>query len=85
MKNLSVTENLKHRCMLQLLFAGGLRIGEVINLKLTNVQSDRNLLLIQGGNEKKDHTTLLSQRLLECLSLTIKPISSRYDSLEADR
>ncbi|PTX18205.1 site-specific recombinase XerD [Pontibacter mucosus] len=64
---LSVTENLKHRCMLQLLYAGGLRIGEVINLKLTDVQSDRNLLLIRGGKGKKDRTTLLSQKLLENL------------------
>lgn len=64
---LSVTENLKHRCMLQLLYAGGLRIGEVINLKLTDVQSERNLLLIRGGKGKKDRTTLLSQKLLESL------------------
>jgi integrase/recombinase XerD len=67
LKILSVTENLKHRCMLQLLYAGGLRIGEVINLKLTDVQSDRNLLLIRGGKGKKDRTTLLSQKLLESL------------------
>jgi integrase/recombinase XerD len=64
---LSVTENLKHRSMLQLLYAGGLRIGEVINLKLTDVQSERNLLLIRGGKGKKDRTTLLSQKLLESL------------------
>ncbi|RDV10752.1 integrase [Pontibacter diazotrophicus] len=63
-KILSATDNLKHRCMLQLLYAAGLRIGEVINLKLTDVQSDRNLLLIRGGKGKKDRTTLLSQKLL---------------------
>ncbi|WP_181308928.1 tyrosine-type recombinase/integrase [Rufibacter sp. XAAS-G3-1] len=66
-KILSATENPKHRCLLQLLYAGGLRIGEVINLKITDVQSGRNLLLIRGGKGKKDRTTLLSQRLLECL------------------
>ncbi|MFD2515398.1 tyrosine-type recombinase/integrase [Pontibacter locisalis] len=64
---LSATVNLKHRCLLQLLYAGGLRIGEVINLKTTDVQSDRNLLLIRGGKGKKDRTTLLSQKLLESL------------------
>ncbi|WP_246001043.1 tyrosine-type recombinase/integrase [Pontibacter diazotrophicus] len=64
---LSATDNLKHRCLLQLLYAGGLRIGEVINLKLTDVQSDRNLLLIRGGKGKKDRTTLLSQKLLQSL------------------
>ncbi|WP_299756939.1 tyrosine-type recombinase/integrase [uncultured Pontibacter sp.] len=64
---LSATANLKHRCLLQLLYAGGLRIGEVINLKISDVQSDRNLLLIRGGKGKKDRTTLLSQKLLESL------------------
>ncbi|WP_460879804.1 tyrosine-type recombinase/integrase [Pontibacter rugosus] len=64
---LSATANLKHRCLLQLLYAGGLRIGEVINLKITDVQSERNLLLIRGGKGKKDRTTLLSQKLLESL------------------
>ncbi len=64
---LSATDNLKHRCMLQLLYAGGLRIGEVINLKLTDVQSERKLLLLRGGKGKKDRTTLLSPKLLENL------------------
>lgn len=64
---LAATDNLKHRCMLQLLYAGGLRIGEVINLRLTDVQSSRNLLLIRGGKGKKDRTTLLSQKLLGSL------------------
>ena len=50
---LNAPANLKHRCLLQLLYAGGLRIGEVINLKLTDVQSGRNLLLIRGGKGKK--------------------------------
>ena len=64
---LEATGNLKHRCMLQLLYAGGLRIGEVINLRLSDVKSDRNLLLIRGGKGKKDRTTVLSQKLLENL------------------
>jgi site-specific recombinase XerD len=49
--------------MLQLLYAGGLRIGEVISLKLTNVHSDRNLLLIRGSKGKKDRSALLLQEV----------------------
>ncbi len=66
-KILAATENLKHKCMLQLLYAGGLRIGEVVNLKISDVQSARNVLFIRGGKGKKDRTTLLSQKLLESL------------------
>ncbi|KAA5538734.1 tyrosine-type recombinase/integrase [Adhaeribacter rhizoryzae] len=61
---LKAPDNLKHRCLLQLLYSGGLRIGEVINLRLTDVQSQRRLLLIRGGKGSKDRTTLLSPRLL---------------------
>ncbi|WP_439880140.1 tyrosine-type recombinase/integrase [Pontibacter sp. MBLB2868] len=71
-KILEATDNLKHRCMLQLLYAGGLRIGEVISLSLSDVQSDRNLLLIRGGKGKKDRTTVLSQRLLDNLRVYYK-------------
>jgi integrase/recombinase XerD len=61
---LQAPTNLKHRCLLQILYAGGLRIGEVVNLKLTDVQSKRHLLLIRGGKGYKDRATLLSDRLL---------------------
>lgn len=64
---LKATDNLKHRCLLQLLYAGGLRISEAVNLKLTDIKSERNLLLIRGGKGQKDRTTLLSQRLLQSL------------------
>ncbi|MEJ8756688.1 tyrosine-type recombinase/integrase [Pontibacter sp. H259] len=63
-KILDATDNLKHRCMLQLLYAGGLRISEVINLKISDIQSERNVLYIRGGKGKKDRTTVLSQKLL---------------------
>jgi integrase/recombinase XerD len=59
--------NLKHRCILYLLYAGGLRISEVINLRVEDIHSDRNLFLIQGGKGRKDRTTLLSQKLLDLL------------------
>jgi integrase/recombinase XerD len=77
-KILSATDNLKHRCLLQLLYSGDLRIGELINLKITDVQSDRNLLLIRGGKGKKDRTTLLSQKLLESLRAYYKEYKPKH-------
>jgi integrase/recombinase XerD len=64
--------NFKHRCLLLLLYSGGLRISEVINLKLIDVQSQRNLLFIRGAKGHKDRTTLLSGKLLEELRLYYK-------------
>jgi site-specific recombinase XerD len=62
---LRAPSNIKHRCLLLLLYSGGLRISEVINLKLSDVQSQRNLLLVRGAKGRKDRTTLLSCKLLE--------------------
>jgi integrase/recombinase XerD len=82
LKILSVTENLKHRCMLQLLYAGGLRIGEVINLKLTDVQSERNLLLIRGGKARKTALRCYHRSCWKACEPTTKLINPRYGSLK---
>lgn len=67
MKILIHTENLKHKTMLCLLYASGLRAGEIINLKLSDLDGDRKLLLIRSGKGFKDRTTLLPSNLLTLL------------------
>ncbi len=60
-------DNLKHRCIMFMLYSGGLRLSEVVNLKIGDIDSKRNIILIKAGKGKKDRTTLLSQTLLELL------------------
>ena len=75
--------NLKHRCILYLLYAGGLRISELINLKITDINSDRNLIMIRNGKGAKDRTTLLSQKMLVLLRkyyLAYKPQHWLFES-----
>lgn len=57
--------NLKHRMLLALIYAGGLRVGEVVRLKPENIDSQR--MLIRGRQAKgfKDRYTLLPQSILE--------------------
>lgn len=59
--------NIKHKAILYLIYSGGLRLSEVVNLKITDIDSKRNLILIRKSKGKKDRTTLLSQALLELL------------------
>ncbi len=59
--------NLKHRAILLTIYAGGLRISELIALKLRDIQSDRMLIFVKAGKGKKDRTTVLSEALLEIL------------------
>lgn len=59
----SVT-NQKHRMMLMTTYGGGLRVSEVVNLKVTDIHSPRMMLHIRQGKGSKDRYTILSQRLL---------------------
>jgi integrase/recombinase XerD len=60
-------ENLKHKSVLYLIYSAGLRISESVNLKVADIDSKRNIIVVRGGKGKKDRTTLLSQKLLMML------------------
>jgi integrase/recombinase XerD len=57
-------KNPRHRVLLMTTYAAGLRVGEVVRLKLTDIESGRLLLRIEQGKGRKDRYTLLSTRLL---------------------
>jgi integrase/recombinase XerD len=57
-------KNIKHRTMLMSAYACGLRVSEVINLKVVNIDSDRMMVHIEHGKGDKDRYTILSPRLL---------------------
>lgn len=61
------TYNLKHRCMLSLIYACGLRRGELLGLKLTDVDKDRRVLWVRGGKGAKDRMLPLSEKILALL------------------
>jgi len=59
--------NLKHRTMLMLAYASGLRVSEVVSLKVEDFDGDRNMIHIRGAKGKKDRYTLLPESLRETL------------------
>lgn len=58
------TQNAKHRCMLMLLYGGGLRLGEVLALKPQDIDAHRMVIHVLAGKGKKDRDITLSQWLL---------------------
>ena len=62
---LKAPTNLKHRCILMLIYSAGLRLGELLALDLTD--RDRVQVLIRGGKGKKDRISLLSPKLVGVL------------------
>ena len=64
---LEAPTNLKHRAMLSLIYAFGLRRSELLNLTLKDILSDRNLLFIRQSKGKKDRVVPISIKLIEML------------------
>lgn len=60
-KMIKVTKNLKHKNLIALLYASGLRRNELLNLNINDIDFDRNLIIIKNGKGKKDRQTLLSE------------------------
>ena len=59
--------NLKHKCIVQLLYGCGLRLNELLHLKLTDVDSKNKIILIRKAKGGKDRVVMLSPLLLESL------------------
>ncbi|HMG89599.1 MAG TPA: site-specific tyrosine recombinase/integron integrase [Chryseolinea sp.] len=85
---ISSTTNLKHKAILVTIYSCGLRLSELLNLKIKDVQSDRGLLLITGGKGNKDRNTILSHTTLELLRkyyLAFKPKEYLFEGQDGGR
>ncbi|MFQ3608128.1 MAG: tyrosine-type recombinase/integrase [Chloroherpetonaceae bacterium] len=63
----SQVENLKHKTMLYLAYSAGLRVSEVVNLRVRDIHSERMVIAIKGAKGKKDRTVPLSPGILGLL------------------
>jgi integrase/recombinase XerD len=59
--------NLKHLAILMTIYSCGLRISELLNLEIRDIDSGRMEVRIRGGKGKKDRITVLSPHLLGLL------------------
>ena len=57
----------KYKAALSAAFAAGLRVSEVVSLKVSDIHSERMLLRIEQGKGRKDRFAMLSPELLELL------------------
>jgi len=59
--------NVKHRTMLSLIYACGLRRSELLNLKPADIESNRGLLIIRNSKGRKDRVIPISGKVIEML------------------
>jgi integrase/recombinase XerD len=61
---LKTITNLKHRAIIMTIYSGGLRISELINLKVKDIDSQRMQIRVEQAKGKKDRYTLLGKKTL---------------------
>lgn len=59
--------SLKYRAALMVCYGAGLRVSEVVRLKVSDIDSKRMLIRVRQGKGKKDRYAMLSERLLHVL------------------
>ena len=65
--SISKISNLKHKTIISLAYSVGLRVSEVINLKIKDIDSKRMIIHIKNAKGKKDRIVPLSQNVLELM------------------
>jgi len=56
--------NIKHKCVISLMYSAGLRISEVVNLEVKDIDSERMIITIRGAKNYKDRNLPLSENIL---------------------
>ncbi len=65
---LEAPKNLGHRAILATMYGAGLRVSEVANLKVRDLDGDRKVISIRGGKGRKDRQVMLPNTLREALA-----------------
>lgn len=77
-KILEKTDNIKHKAVLTLIYSAGLRIGEALKLKVTDIDTERMQIFISDAKGKKDRYAILSERALGVLNKYLQEYPVEY-------
>ncbi|MCK0180084.1 tyrosine-type recombinase/integrase [Flavobacteriaceae bacterium S0862] len=85
---IEATQNLKHRCVLSLLYSAGLRRSELLNLRIADIDSKRMLIKVNDAKGNKDRYTILSKSALVDLRkyyLQYKPSNYLFEGQKKEK
>jgi len=71
MEVIGATKNKKHQLMLALAYGAGLRVSEVVSLKIKDIDIANNVINIRGAKGNKDRVTLLPVKLKKLLKVAL--------------
>jgi site-specific recombinase XerD len=79
-------DNAKHKLIIQILFGSGLRISELIDLKINDIDFFRKIITIRHGKGAKDRITIISEQTLDNIEKYLseyQPLTYLFESYEA--
>jgi site-specific recombinase XerD len=85
---LSSLNNLKHRAILWLIYSGGLRLSEAVNLRVNDIDFDRMQIHIRRAKGKKDRYTILSKKTALLITKYLKeyhPADWLFQGIKGDK
>ena len=82
---ISKANNLKHKCIISLLYSAGLRRSELLNLKISDIDSKRMLIRVNSSKGGKDRFTLLSENVLADLRIYFRKWRPKVYLFEGDK
>ena len=87
-KMIASIKNIKHKCLVSMLYATGLRRSELLNLKIQDLDSKRMTIRVVEGKGRKDRFTILSNKLLTDLRtyyLAYKPKEYLFEGADGNQ
>jgi site-specific recombinase XerD len=80
-KIINCSHNLKHKLLLSLMYGSGLRVSEVIRIKISHLDLMSKSLLVKDAKGQKDRFTLLSSSSIKLLNLYLPKLPSEQKYL----
>jgi integrase/recombinase XerD len=71
-------DNIKHRCMLMLIYSAGLRRSEMLNLRIGDVDFNRSVVFIRSAKGHKDRQSVLAQNMVPMLQQYLKEFAPGF-------
>jgi site-specific recombinase XerD len=73
-----IIQNSKHKALLTLTYSTGIRVSEVINLLISDIDSKRMIIFIRNAKGNKDRIVPLSEKCCNCCEFTSWNTNKEY-------
>lgn len=75
---INVTKNVKHRCMLMVLYSTGVRMSELLRLRWRDFDESKLQVFVNGGKGRKDRMTITSKKAIEYIKYYMSLYKPRH-------